>query len=92
MVTKRPLITDDNIATAMHVLKLTLDTQLKRKGKLCWLSAHEMLGVITEEYHELIDAVKSNLDFDIKRELLDVAVAALFALACINNGVLNRGK
>jgi hypothetical protein len=46
-------------------------------------SSHEALGVVTEEYHELVGAVMSN-DLDrVRAEALQVAACALrFAEAC----------
>lgn len=40
-------------------------------------SSHESLGVITEEFHELVEAVKSNSATAVKREALDVAAACI---------------
>lgn len=36
-------------------------------------SFHEGLGVIAEEYHELIDAIRSNNVSDIRKEAIQVA-------------------
>jgi NTP pyrophosphatase (non-canonical NTP hydrolase) len=85
----RPQITDDTIATANHLLQLQLKLQLEKKGGGTWVSSHEILGIITEEYYELIEAVKNNNEHRIKAELLDLGVAVLFAVACINNGKLD---
>ena len=46
-------------------------------------STHEALGVLTEEYHELIEAVRSNDLARIAREAIQVsAVAARLADQC----------
>ena len=46
-------------------------------------SSHEALGVITEEYYELIEAVRSNSLTNIANEALDVAAACVrLAMAC----------
>ena len=62
--------------------------RLNQKGYGTFSSTHEVLGMITEEYYELIEAVKSNKMSDVKDELEDIAVGCLFAIACINNGSL----
>lgn len=55
--------------------------RIEQKGGRSYSSNHEALGIITEEYYELIDAVKSNNNEHVKEELLDVAVGCLFAIA-----------
>lgn len=46
-------------------------------------STHEALGVITEEFHELIEAIRSNDLAAVSREVLQVAaVAARLADQC----------
>ena len=46
-------------------------------------SAHEMLGVIAEEYAELIEAVRSGKSGSVEWEALDIAAAAVrLAYAC----------
>jgi NTP pyrophosphatase (non-canonical NTP hydrolase) len=39
-------------------------------------SVHEGLGVITEEYFELVDAVRSNNGYEIDKESIQVAAMA----------------
>ena len=43
-------------------------------------SSHEALGIITEEYYELIEAIKNNNDVATRSELIDIAVAAIFGI------------
>lgn len=47
----------------------------KRHGRL--LSNMAALGVITEEYHEVIDAIRKGEDWKIRAELLDLAAPCL---------------
>jgi hypothetical protein len=44
-------------------------------------STHEALGVLTEEYHELLEAIRSNQIKSISREALQVAAVALRIVA-----------
>ncbi len=49
----------------------------------CPASAHEMLGVIAEEYAELIEAVRSGKSGIVEWEALDLAAACIrLAYAC----------
>lgn len=85
----RPIIKDKHITLAFERIEGELHRRLEEKGKGSWLSSHEMLGIITEEYTELIHAVKSNIRFQLRQELLDLGVAVVFALACMNNDKLD---
>lgn len=50
-------------------------------------SAHEMLGVIAEEYAELIEAVRSGKSGGVEWEALDLAAACIrLAYACTDGG------
>lgn len=54
-------------------------------------STHEALGVITEEYHELISAIQGNRMDRIRMEALQVSAAALrLAEACEDMGFVSR--
>ena len=60
-----------------------MDEKLCQKGRGSFISTHEILGVVTEEYFELVEAIKTNDTREIRLELLDVIVSSLFGLACI---------
>lgn len=66
-----------------------LEDRLIQKGQGTWSSRHEILGVVTEEYHELLEAVHSGRPEEIGNELEDLAVAAVFGLACLAEGSLD---
>lgn len=81
-----------NVFQIANALKLTaekLSFRLQQKGYGTFTSSHEILGVITEEYHELIEAVKSNTLNEVKEELKDIAVGCIFAIACIEDGTID---
>ena len=59
--------------------------KLKEKGNHTFSSRHEILGAITEEYHELIEEVTKHSNHQIKHELFDLAVCALFGACCIDH-------
>jgi NTP pyrophosphatase (non-canonical NTP hydrolase) len=71
---------------ALDAISRTLEWRLDQKGPLSYTSSHEVLGIITEEYLELIDAVKANDRAAIIRELHDIGVAAIFGVASAEEG------
>jgi hypothetical protein len=62
-------------------LRLHLLSALKKHGNGKFISAHETLGVLTEEYDETINAVRNNSEGQIIQELFDVAQTAVFGVA-----------
>lgn len=80
---KRPQFNEGDVDLVLNEIRKNLVKAIKKHGSDVALSAHETLGDVTEEFHELIDAVRSNKLKDIKDELLDVAVACIYGLASI---------
>ncbi len=78
----RPAIKDKAIQDAIKMVLGKMDYRLKEKGRGAFASRHEILGTLVEEMHELEDAVARDLGA-VKLELLDIAVGAIFGLACI---------
>ena len=85
----RPEMTDAGIQTVIDVLKSMVNYRLSQKGRGIYVSSHECLGVITEEYKELIDAVQSNDTEQFDKELIDVAVACIFSLVSLDTGKMH---
>lgn len=90
---KRPQLKDEAILTAISNLKIKIEIALRNKGRGCFASSHETLGVITEEYYELIEAIYSSSKLPekdkkewITGELLDIAVGCIVGIASINDG------
>ncbi len=71
------------------VRRKLLDRLDKDKGWGAWLSRHEILGFLTEEYIETVEAVHDGAMVDVRRELIDVAVGCIFAIACIDSDSLD---
>lgn len=82
----RKIISNGSIEQIFNEEKNYLLDRLKQKGNHVLVSSHEMLGIITEEYHELIEAIQSNKLSDINKELSDLAVAVLLARISIRCG------
>lgn len=85
---RRPEITEEEIDKAFNRARTHITLMLAKNGSGAWVSQHELLGEITEEYTELIGAIKDSHGnplelMAVKKELLDITTAALFGLACI---------
>jgi NTP pyrophosphatase (non-canonical NTP hydrolase) len=63
--------------------------RLNQKGYGTFSSRHEILGVITEEYNEFVDAVHSKNYDNMKEEIIDLAVACIFGLVCFEEKTID---
>ena len=75
-------------ASLMTESKL-IDRLQNDKGYGALVSRHEILGVVTEEYNELTEAVKSKTLKEVRDELIDIAVGCIFGVACIDANALD---
>jgi NTP pyrophosphatase (non-canonical NTP hydrolase) len=78
---ERPKVSDDALLKAIEAATVALGQKIEKHGTGAYISSHESLGIITEEYFELMDAVKQNDPIETGNELMDVAVGCIFALA-----------
>lgn len=83
--TNRHMLGEKNIHHALEVVAETFDKRLKEKGTHILVSTHEILGIVEEECTELKDAVRSCVQQNVKRELVDIAVACLAGIASIDS-------
>jgi NTP pyrophosphatase (non-canonical NTP hydrolase) len=83
-------IQDGAVDKAIKDLKSEITRRLKQKGNSIFTSYHEILGIIEEEKHELVEAVIQNDVESIRSELMDIAVACVFGAACVDHW-LNTG-
>lgn len=81
----RNQISTQEIEVGIRKLIDKLDERLAEKGRGTFSSRHEILGILTEEYLETCEAVHNKRDGEISDELLDVAVAAVFGMICIDS-------
>ena len=79
---KREDLDERSLQLAFRDLRVAMHKNLIKKGLGKLASPHEALGMIAEEQKELVDAIQANDAAWIRRELMDLAVAALFAVAC----------
>lgn len=78
---KRPIINDTDIHDAIISIEDRLKEKIEKKGNLGFVSHHEALGVITEEYYELLKSVHKNKTHNYVEELMDVALSCIYGLA-----------
>ena len=83
---ERQNISEELIDAAMTKLREGISHRLAQKGRGSFSSKHEILGIVTEEYHELVEAVHAGAMGDVSAELGDLAVAAVFGFACMHSG------
>ncbi len=85
----REQVSGEKVAFARNAVERKLMDRLNEKGWGTWSSRHELLGFLTEEYHEVVAAVQTESMDRIKDELIDVAVGCIFGIACIDAGLLD---
>jgi NTP pyrophosphatase (non-canonical NTP hydrolase) len=79
-------VTDAELERAAAAAYAALKARMQQKGRRPYHGKHEMLGVLTEEYFETVEAVHSKQHARIREELLDVAVTAIFGIASADAG------
>jgi NTP pyrophosphatase (non-canonical NTP hydrolase) len=88
----RTQITSDWTDEATSATYKKLYERLKEKGWGSYSGRHEILGILTEEFWELVEAVKSQpisgSKNSVREELIDLAVGAIFGVACIDAGAI----
>lgn len=81
---KRVDVLNADIHDAITKTIAGIDRALKKHGKGAYASSREALGVIRGEYREYEKEVdKRNMKRQ-KEELIDLAAATIFAIACID--------
>jgi len=86
---ERTQIEEQYIDLAMKLLADKLKYRLKQKGYGTFASTHEIAGIIDEECCELKEAVHYNNLSNFEEELLDIAVATIFGVACVQAKTLD---
>ena len=79
----RPLIEGKTLIQAVDDVLNELYGRLAMKGYGFFASIHEISGVIDEEVREFKDEVHADDHNRIIEELKDIAVGAIFSIACI---------
>lgn len=82
----RTELTVTAIESALEECTKKLFWRLKQKGRWCFVSNHEIFGVIVQETSEYETAIHERISPDAKiEELYDIAVAALLGAASIKS-------
>jgi NTP pyrophosphatase (non-canonical NTP hydrolase) len=75
---QRPQVSTENLLKASEIIMTQIGKRLDQHGRGAYVSSHETLGFMQEEYKEFVYAVHSNDDDHISAELEDVAVVVEF--------------
>lgn len=82
---KRPEISKEIIEKNVSNIASWLNFRLEEKGRGIFVSKHEILGVLEEEMLEIKEAIWKNYSlYEIKMELVDLIVGALFGVMSID--------
>jgi NTP pyrophosphatase (non-canonical NTP hydrolase) len=87
----RPKVADWSINEGLISVRNKLRFRLETKGSGSYASRHEIYGILAEEMDELLDELRINTRRGYKnfrKELLDVAVAALFGYVCMDENYI----
>lgn len=85
----RKQVSFETITNAVATTERRLFARLDQKGYGTFASKHEILGILQEEMYEVTRAVHRETHLDLISELEDVAVAAIFGIACIRDQAID---
>jgi len=83
----RKKITEEQVELTLDQLRHRIRYQVEHFGKHSFASKHEILGLLTEEFHELVEAVRTEKGDYIPRvrnELFDIAIVCIFGVTCVD--------
>jgi len=89
MTERRQKITQEDVNRGVEVVLAAMDRQFESKGTGALKSRHEIFGTVAEEMLELTLALYADPIEPFHEELVDVAVAALFGVICIQANTLD---
>ena len=82
----RPQLTLDELDKAVVRIQEKMLFRVNQKGMGAYSSRHEVLGIVKEEFKELVDAVHTESNERVSEELLDLAVGCVLGMASIDSG------
>ena len=81
----RKLITNDGITdSVMKDIRDALEMRLEEKGYHTYASIHEISGIMDEEVDEMKEAIHDNDQQNLRKELVDIAVVAIWGMVSID--------
>ena len=75
--------------SAFKTVRDALEQRLEEKGCHSFTSSHEISGVLKEGSDEMWDAVHLNSNQLLRKELIDIAVAAIWGIVSIDADALD---
>ncbi len=84
---KREMATKRDIEIAFALLRQNLERRIQKFGMGKHASPAESMGILLEEWKELIDAHQSNILDDFAAETLDVGVTAIWTIVSLVFGI-----
>ena len=86
MAIDRRQVSDDEIDNAISELRTHIRQRIEKHGNGALVGRHETMGIVTEEYHELVDALRHDSSPEaFIGELFDVAIACVFGIVSTDN-------
>jgi NTP pyrophosphatase (non-canonical NTP hydrolase) len=80
----RPVVPEGFVHKVLLESREAMASRLAKHGPGAYVDGHHALGIITEEWKELVDALQAGDQKEVRKELFDVAIAALFAIASMD--------
>lgn len=88
-MSNRKEVSQLKVQEAVDEVESALSNRLIHKGYGTLASRHEILGIIEEELYEFKCEIHDGDDKSRIRELEDIAVGAIFGIACIRAGTMD---
>lgn len=85
----RNSISDLTLHKVLDDIVILHKKRLLQKGDGAFKSSHEILGIISEEFDEMKDAVRKNDIANLREELLDIIVGCIHGICSIDQNELD---
>ena len=86
LTTRKTATTFDTFVAVSDILG-ELKTRIKQKGVNTFVSSHEILGIVREEFREMEDAVREDDLNNLEKELMDIIVGSIWGIVSIRKGL-----
>lgn len=77
--------TEEEIQYVLEITERALRNRIQKHGTGKFMSPHEALGVLTEEYWEAVEATKSNNRQEFLDEMLDCVISGIWAYVSLSD-------
>lgn len=81
-------VSKEYTAAGLEAVRDLLEFRLKQKGNGSYASTHEIYGMLAEEVKEVLDELQANNNVEFAKELLDVAVVAIWGYISVAYGYI----